>query len=78
MADEQKRKAGRPALTQGFKAIRAQVSLDQVTIDRAKALGEGNVSLGIRRALNPGPNLDLKADEAANASGSSASEPALD
>ena len=78
MTDEQKRKAGRPALAEGFKAIRAQVSLDQASINRAKVIGHGNVSLGIRTALNSCPDFDLKADEAANASGPSASEPALD
>ena len=30
---------------------RVQVMLDEVTIERAKALGDGNVSQGIRQAI---------------------------
>jgi hypothetical protein len=52
-----KRKPGRPALAEGIKAIRVQVSLDQPSIDRAKALGGGNVSAGVRIALQPAESV---------------------
>ena len=56
-----KRKAGRPALADGLKALRVQVSLDQASIDRAKALGEGNLSAGIRKALQVPAEFETKA-----------------
>lgn len=48
MTEEQppKRERGRPAL--GVR--RVQVSLDQLTIERLTALGDGNLSAGIRIA----------------------------
>lgn len=44
-----RRKPGRPVT---INATRRQVSLDAVSWDRAYTLGNGNVSLGIRRALS--------------------------
>ena len=35
----------------GAEVRRVQVMLDEETIDRAKALGDGNVSQGIRQAI---------------------------
>ena len=46
-----KRKPGRPALAPDQRAVRAQVSLDQATIDQAREMGEGKLSAGIRRAV---------------------------
>lgn len=57
MTTEPKRKAGimgRPALQPG-KAKRVLVTLDDETIERGQALGDGNLSKGIREALNPRP-----------------------
>ena len=45
------RRPGRP-VTIG--ARKGQVSLDRASWDRARVLGDGNVSLGIRRALSRG------------------------
>ncbi len=39
---------------QGLKA--RTVKLSDETVERAKALGEGNLSEGIRRALSPDPD----------------------
>ena len=44
------RKAGRPKLADGR---RKTVTLDTQTIERGEALGNGNLSLGIRLALSP-------------------------
>lgn len=44
-------KGGRPKLVP--EGIRKTVLLDANTIQRAEVLGEGNISLGIRRALSP-------------------------
>ena len=35
----------------GAEVRRVQVMLDEITIERAKALGDGNVSQGIRQAI---------------------------
>lgn len=35
----------------GAKVRRVQVTLDEITIERAKALGQGNVSIGVRKAV---------------------------
>lgn len=35
----------------GAAVRRVQVTLDEITIERAKALGDGNVSQGIRQAI---------------------------
>ena len=35
----------------GAAVRRVQVMLDEITIERAKALGDGNVSQGIRQAI---------------------------
>lgn len=35
----------------GVEVRRVQVMLDEATIERAKALGDGNVSQGIRKAV---------------------------
>lgn len=43
-----KRKAGRPPLPDGK---RVQVMLDENTIKQGRRIGEGNLSLGIRRAV---------------------------
>ena len=40
----------------GAKVRRVQVMLDDATIERAKALGDGNVSQGIRQAVASLPN----------------------
>ena len=40
----------------GAEVRRVQVMLDEATIDRAKALGDGNVSQGIRQAVASLPN----------------------
>lgn len=42
------RKPGRPRIAEG---IRMTVNLDAQTVEHAKALGEGNVSRGLRRAV---------------------------
>ena len=46
------RPPGRPPLTEGIKAKRIMVTLDPTAIDAGRKLGEGNLSLGIRRALS--------------------------
>jgi hypothetical protein len=51
---EQKRKAGRPTVT-GKRLQRVAVTLDDATIERGRALGNGSLSQGIRAALNPRP-----------------------
>lgn len=56
-----KRSPGRPPITEGHKAKRVMVTLDPTAIDAGRKLGEGNLSLGIRRALSQatsGPLLD--------------------
>lgn len=35
----------------GAEVRRVQVTLDEATIERAKALGDGNVSMGVRKAV---------------------------
>ena len=35
----------------GAEVRRVQVTLDEITIERAKALGQGNVSIGVRKAV---------------------------
>ena len=52
---------GRPTLTPGERVTRIQVSLDPQTIALAKALGAGNVSLGIRLALAASARLPAAA-----------------
>ena len=48
-------KRGRPpTLTDGK---RVTLTLDQATIDRARELGAGNLSLGVRRALEPNSHI---------------------
>lgn len=50
MAKEKaKRKPGRPALPGGIKRI--MISLDKASIERARKLGDDNISAGIRKAL---------------------------
>ena len=46
----------------GAEVRRVQVTLDDATIERAKALGKGNVSQGIRKAVASLPN-DAEKDE---------------
>ena len=46
------KKPGRP-LTGETKMMPRTVKLDDATVERGRALGEGNLSLGIRRALSP-------------------------
>ena len=46
----------------GAAVRRVQVMLDEITIERAKALGKGNVSQGIRKAVASLPN-DAEKDE---------------
>lgn len=46
---------GRPPLPGG--AVRVNLTLDRRTIERARALGDGNLSAGIRKAVN-GPGRD--------------------
>ena len=48
-------KKGRQA-RDGAKVRRVQVTLDDATVERAKALGQGNVSQGIRKAVASLPN----------------------
>lgn len=43
--------AGRPTADGATGMQRKNVSLDQVTIDGARALGDGDLSLGLRRAV---------------------------
>ena len=45
-----KKTKGRVALD-GVTVRRAQVMLDEETVQRAKALGDGNISMGLRRAV---------------------------
>lgn len=47
-----KKPMGRPPLQPG-NAKRVLVTLDEATIERGKARGNGNLSRGIRDALNP-------------------------
>ena len=47
----EKPKRGRPELTAGERPIRAQVTLDATTLERARDMGDGNLSQGIRRAV---------------------------
>ena len=42
--------AGRPATDSATGLIRKQVMLDQASVDALTALGDGNLSLGVRRA----------------------------
>ena len=42
--------AGRKAEVTGTKRI--NVSLDPVTVSKARKMGEGNLSLGLRKAVN--------------------------
>ena len=46
----------------GATVRRVQVMLDDATVERAKALGQGNVSQGIRKAVASLPN-DAEKDE---------------
>ena len=46
----------------GVAVRRVQVMLDDATIERAKALGDGNISMGIRRTVASLPN-DAKRGE---------------
>lgn len=46
----------------GAEVRRVQVMLDEATIERAKALGDGNLSQGIRHAVASFPN-DAEKDE---------------
>ena len=46
----------------GATVRRVQVMLDEITIERAKALGDGNLSQGIRQAVASLPN-DAKRGE---------------
>ena len=46
----------------GAAVRRVQVMLDDATVERAKALGQGNVSQGIRHAVASLPN-DAEKDE---------------
>jgi hypothetical protein len=73
MNDTAPQRMGRPAiLTEGK---RVTLNLDAATIAAAKALGAGNVSLGVRRALEKlqvRADLDAKADETAHATGTGA------
>ena len=46
----------------GATVRRVQVTLDDVTIERAKELGDGNLSMGIRQAVASLPN-DAKQGE---------------
>jgi len=46
------RGGGRPRLDGDAQAKRINVSLDQATIDRAREIGDGNLSEGIRRAVS--------------------------
>jgi hypothetical protein len=51
---DEKRKAGRPPVA-GQRLQRVAVTLDEATIERGRALGNGSLSQGIRVALNPRP-----------------------
>lgn len=42
---------GRARLAPGTLARRVLVTLDQATVDKARALGEGNLSRGVRMAV---------------------------
>ena len=46
---ETKRKAGRPHT--GLMLSRVNLSLDDLTVDKARTLGKGNVSRGVRDAI---------------------------
>ena len=46
----------------GAEVRRIQVTMDDATIERAKALGDGNLSQGIRKAVASLPN-DAEKDE---------------
>jgi hypothetical protein len=48
---DEKPKRGRPGVEVKGKLRSVDVSMDDVSIARAKALGDGNQSLGVRRAL---------------------------
>ena len=48
--DRVKKTKGRVA-RDGATVRRAQVTLDEETVQRAKALGDGNISLGLRKAV---------------------------
>ena len=61
MTEVRPAKAGRQTLD-GVAVRRVQVMLDDATIERAKALGQGNVSQGIRHAVASLPN-DPERDE---------------
>lgn len=47
-----KSKPGRPRITPNENVRRVLVSLDPATIDKGRAIGEGNLSEGIRRAVS--------------------------
>ena len=49
-----RRGAGRKAEVTGTKRI--NVSLDPVTVEKARKIGEGNLSLGLRKAVNTNYN----------------------
>ena len=51
------KKPGRP-LTGETKMMPRTVKLDDATVERGRALGGGNLSLGIRRALAISPRPD--------------------
>ena len=81
-------KAGRPFTVAGGMR-RCSVMLDAGTIARARELGAGNLSLGLRMALAPivqlgaevlqvSASLDREPDEVPAAATSPAPEPALD
>lgn len=50
-----KREPGRPKLVPD--GVRKTVLLDAATIERGEMLGGGNLSLGIRKALEPKPSV---------------------
>ena len=76
MTEAEAAKRGRPpTLTDGK---RVTLTLDAQTIDRAKALGAGNISLGVRLALKDSTRLDGKANEIPHPAAAIPAEPALD
>lgn len=44
-------KPGRKPLVPGTLAVRVLVTLDAATVAKARALGDGNLSRGVRRAV---------------------------
>ena len=45
------KKLGRPALQKRLKMVRVLITIDHTSMARARKLGHGNLSAGIRKAL---------------------------